>query len=134
MEVLKETNFHNLGERKAGKVRDIYVQKDKIILVSTDRHSSFDRVIAHIPFKGQVLNQISAFWFEQTKDIIQNHLLALPDPNVLVSKKCMPLPIEIVIRGYITGVTGTSLWTSYNNGQRNFGNFILPDGMQKIKN
>jgi len=129
--VLKSTDLKNLGEKKSGKVRDIYTQKDKIILVSTDRHSSFDRIIAHIPHKGQILNQISAFWFEQTKDIVQNHLLDVPDPNVVVAKMCRPLPIEMVVRGYITGVTGTSLWTLYEKGERDFGNFVLPDGMKK---
>jgi len=131
MNILKETNFKNLGEKKTGKVRDIYTQKDKIILVSTDRHSSFDRIIAHIPYKGQVLNQISAFWFEQTKSVISNHVLAIPDPNVVVVKKCKPLPVEMVVRGYITGVTGTSLWTLYEKGERDFGSFTLPDGMKK---
>ena len=130
-DVLKGTDFKNIGERKIGKVRDIYTMPDKIILVSTDRHSSFDRIIAHVPFKGEVLNQISAFWFENTKDIIQNHVLSIPDPNVLVAKKCSPLPIECVVRGYITGVTGTSLWTHYKDGQRDFGNFVLPEGMKK---
>ena len=130
-DVLKETNFKNLGERKVGKVRDIYTMPDKIVLVSTDRHSSFDRIIAHVPFKGEVLNLISAFWFEQTKDIIANHVLSIPDPNVLVAKKCKPLPIEAIIRGYITGVTSTSLWTHYQEGKRDFGNFVLPEGMQK---
>jgi phosphoribosylaminoimidazole-succinocarboxamide synthase len=130
-QVVKETNFEGLGMKKVGKVRDIYIGTDKITLISTDRHSSFDRIIAHIPFKGEVLNQISAFWFEQTKDIVQNHVLAIPDPNVLIAKKCTPLPIEAVIRGYITGVTGTSLWTHYQEGKRDFGNFTLPDGMKK---
>ncbi|OGJ06115.1 phosphoribosylaminoimidazolesuccinocarboxamide synthase [Candidatus Nomurabacteria bacterium RIFOXYB1_FULL_36_10] len=120
-----------MGERKVGKVRDIYTMEDKIVLVSTDRHSSFDRIIAHIPFKGEVLNQISGFWFENTRDIIQNHVISIPDPNVLVAKKCSPLPIECVVRGYITGVTGTSLWTHYKDGQRDFGNFVLPEGMKK---
>ncbi len=129
--VLKGTDFKNLGERKVGKVRDIYIQKDKIILVSTDRHSSFDRIIAHIPHKGQVLNQISAFWFEQTKDIVPNHVLDVADPNVLVARKCKALPIEMVVRGYITGVTDTSLWTHYQKGQRDFGGFVLPEGMKK---
>ena len=87
--------------------------------------------IAFIPFKGEVLNQISLFWFNQTKDIIQNHVLSTPDPNVVVAKKCKPLPIECVIRGYITGVTGTSLWTHYKDGKRDFGNFVLPDGLKK---
>jgi phosphoribosylaminoimidazole-succinocarboxamide synthase len=129
--VLRGTDFKNLGTKKTGKVRDIYSQKDKVILISTDRHSSFDRIIAHIPYKGQVLNQISAFWFEKTKDIVPNHVLAVPDPNVVIAKKCTPLPIEMVVRGYITGVTGTSLWTLYQQGQRDFGNFVLPEGMLK---
>ena len=129
--VLKETDFKNIGDKKVGKVRDVYTMEDKIILISTDRHSSFDRIIAHVPFKGEVLNQISAFWFENTKDIIQNHVISIPDPSILVAKKCTPLPIEIVVRGYITGVTSTSLWSSYKNGKRNFGNFILPEGLKK---
>jgi len=129
--VLKETNLSALGQKKVGKVRDIYTQDDKLILISTDRHSSFDRIIAHVPFKGQVLTQTSLFWFENTKDIIQNHILDNPDPNVVVGKKCKVLPIEVVPRAYITGVTGTALWTHYNNGQRDFGNFVLPDGIRK---
>ena len=130
-DVLIETNFTHLGEKKVGKVRDIYIAKDHITLISTDRHSSFDRNIAFIPFKGEVLNQISIFWFDQTKDIIQNHVLSTPDPSVLVAKKCVPLPIEAIVRGYITGVTSTSLWTHYKNGKRDFGNFVLPGGMKK---
>lgn len=130
-DVLKETSFSELGERKVGKVRDIYIAKDKITLISTDRHSSFDRNIAHIPFKGEILNKISLFWFKNTEDIIQNHVISSPDPAVLVAKKCTPLPIEAVVRGYITGVTGTSLWTHYKDGKRDFGNFILPDGLKK---
>lgn len=129
--ILRGTDFKNLGDKKVGKVRDIYIQKDKIILISTDRHSSFDRIIAHIPYKGQVLNQISAFWFEKTKDIVQNHYINVPDPNVLVAKKCRPLSIEVVARGYITGVTDTSLWTLYQKGQRDFAGFFLPEGMRK---
>src|ERR1022692_2147261 len=93
-DVLKETNFPKLGEKKVGKVRDIYIRPFDITLISTDRHSSFDRNIAFIPFKGEVLNQISLFWFDQTKDIIQNHVLSTPDPNVMVAKVCKPLPIE----------------------------------------
>jgi phosphoribosylaminoimidazole-succinocarboxamide synthase len=130
-DVLVETNFDFLGEKKVGKVRDVYIAKDHITLISTDRHSSFDRNIAFIPFKGEVLNQISLFWFEKTKGIIQNHVLSTPDPNVLVAKKCEPLPIECIVRGYITGVTSTSLWTHYKDGKRNFGNFVLPEGLKK---
>ncbi|MDQ5971271.1 MAG: phosphoribosylaminoimidazole-succinocarboxamide synthase [Patescibacteria group bacterium] len=130
-DVIKETNLQGIGERKIGKVRDIYIAPDKITLVSTDRHSSFDRIIAHIPFKGAVLNQISAFWFENTKDIIQNHVVSIPDPNVLVAKKCTVIPIECIVRGYITGSTNTSMWTLYKEGQRDFGNFVLPEGLKK---
>ena len=130
-DVLIETDFKNLGDRKIGKVRDVYTAKNHVVLISTDRHSSFDRNIAFIPFKGEILNQISLFWFDQTKDIIQNHILNTPDPNVVVVKKCKVMPIEFVLRAYITGVTGTSLWTNYQKGQRDFGDFQLPDGMKK---
>lgn len=129
--ILKETNFKWLGKKKVGKVRDVYDQDDKLILISTDRHSSFDRIIAHIPFKGQVLTQTSLFWFDQTKDIIQNHVLGNPDPNVVVGKKCKVIPVEIVPRAYITGVTNTSLWTHYQKGRRDFGNFKLPNDLKK---
>ena len=130
-EVLKQTDFKNLGEKKVGKVRDIYIQPDRLILVTTDRHSSFDRIIAHIPWKGQVLNQISAWWFEQTKDIVPNHVLAVPDPNVTVGKKMQLVPVEAVMRGYLTGVTDTSIWTRYQKGERTFGDLTLPDGLKK---
>jgi len=131
MEVLRETNFDFLGKKKTGKVRDIYVQLERLILITTDRHSSFDRIIAHIPWKGQVLNQISAWWFEQTKDIVPNHVLAVPDPNVTVGKKMKMVPVEAVMRGYLTGVTDTSIWTRYSSGERVFGDLKLPDGMKK---
>ncbi|MEK7601363.1 MAG: phosphoribosylaminoimidazolesuccinocarboxamide synthase [Patescibacteria group bacterium] len=140
-EVLRETDFKKLGKKKTGKVRDIYDLGDKLILVTTDRHSSFDRIIAHIPSKGQVLNQISAWWFEQTKDIIPNQVLAVPDPNVTVAKKYNMVPVEAVMRGYLTGVTDTSIWTRYQKGARDFGlsaggdaqadGVTLPDGMKK---
>lgn len=130
-EVLKETSFDFLGPKKIGKVRDIYEQPDRLILVSTDRHSSFDRIIAHIPHKGQVLNQVSAWWFEHTKTIVPNHCVAIPDPNVTVGKKCKVVPVEAVMRGYLTGVTDTAIWTRYSKGERTFGGVVLPDGMKK---
>ena len=129
--ILEKTDFKNLGEKYVGKVRDVYNQKDKVIMISTDRYSAFDRNLALIPCKGQVLTQTSKFWFEQTQDIVPNHVIDFPDPNVVVGKKCTVLPVEMVVRGYITGVTGTSLWTSYQKGERNFGDFVLPDGMKK---
>ena len=131
MGILRETSFSFLGPKIAGKVRDIYGQGDKLILITTDRHSSFDRIIAHIPWKGQVLNQISARWFENTKDIVPNHILATPDPNVTVARKCKLVPVEAVVRGYLTGVTDTAIWTRYSKGRRNIGGIALPEGMKK---
>ena len=131
MNILEKTNFKNLGEKYTGKVRDVYNQEGKVILISTDRYSAFDRNLALIPYKGQVLTGVSQFWFEQTKDIVPNHVIDFPDPNVVVGRKCTVLPIEMIVRGYITGVTGTSLWTLYKKGQRDFGDFVLPDGMKK---
>jgi phosphoribosylaminoimidazole-succinocarboxamide synthase len=129
--ILRATNLPELGERLEGKVRDIYLRGSEVVLVATDRHSSFDRIIAYVPGKGEVLNRLSAYWFGQTQDIVPNHLLAVPDPNVTIAKRCTPLPIEAVMRGYLSGVTGTSLWTRYAKGERDFGSFRLPDGMRK---
>ena len=131
MNILEKTNFENLGEKYVGKVRDVYNQKDRVVMISTDRYSAFDRNLALIPCKGQVLTQVSKFWFEQTKDIVQNHVIDFPDPNVVVAKKCTVLPVEMIVRGYITGVTGTALWTLYQKGERDFGDFVLPEGMKK---
>ena len=130
-DILRETDFDFLGPKTTGKVRDIYDQGDRVILITTDRHSSFDRIIAHIPWKGQVLNQTSAHWFEITKDIVPNHVLAVPDPNVTVARKCRMVPVEAVVRGYLTGITDTAIWTRYGKGQRDFGGVRLPDGMRK---
>lgn len=89
-----------------GKVRDTYSwQGDKLVLVTTDRQSAFDRVIAQIPFKGQVLNRVSEWWFERTRSIVGNALLAVPHANVSVMKNCTVFPVEFVVRGYITGST-----------------------------
>ena len=131
MDILQETDFGFLGPKKTGKVRDIYERGGKLILITTDRHSSFDRIIAHIPWKGQVLNQISAWWFDRTKDIVRNAVLAVPDPNVTVARKCAMVPVEAVVRGYLTGVTDTAAWTRYAAGLRDFGGTVLPNGMQK---
>ena len=114
-----------------GKVRDIYNLGEKLALVASDRHSSFDRVIAEVPGKGKILNLMSKFWFENTKDIIQNHAIEYPDERTVIAKKCKVIPIEVIVRGYITGVTSTSLWTNYKNGQRDFGDFKLEEGIKK---
>ncbi|NQU27289.1 MAG: phosphoribosylaminoimidazolesuccinocarboxamide synthase [Candidatus Marinimicrobia bacterium] len=127
---LTETSLSR-GEKTSGKVRDTYLFKDKLALITTDRLSAFDRVLAAIPFKGQVLNQTSAWWFEQTRHIIPNHVISTPDPNVTIGKKCTVFPIEFVVRGYITGSTDTALWTHYKNGSRNYCGNELPEGLLK---
>lgn len=128
---LQSSSFLPLAGRKQGKVRDTYDLGDKLLLITTDRQSAFDRVLASIPFKGQVLNQVSAFWFEQTADIVANHIVDIPDANVTIAKKCTVFPIEFVVRGYLTGSTSTSAWTLYAKGERDICGNKLPDGMVK---
>ncbi len=119
------------GDKITGKVRDIYRRNGERILITTDRVSAFDRVLGVIPFKGQVLNQLSAWWFEQTRDIVDNHVVSVPDPNVTIAHEAESLPVEVVVRGYITGVTKTSLWMLYAQGDRQPYGITLPDGLQK---
>ena len=120
-----------LGARTQGKVRDNYRHDDRLILVTTDRLSAFDRILGLVPYKGQVLTQLAAWWFGQTQDIVGNHLLDLPDPNVTVARICAPLPVEVVVRGYITGVTSTALWYQYSLGNRTIYGIDFPDGLNK---
>ena len=127
---LTETELGSI-KKKAGKVRDQYDLNDSLALVTTDRQSAFDRVLASIPFKRQVLNLASAWWFEQTKNIIDNHIISVADPNVIIAKKCKVFPIEFVVRGFITGSTSTSLWTVYNKGDREYCGNTLPEGLKK---
>lgn len=127
---LTETSF-KFGDKYQGKVRDTYDLGDKLILVTTDRQSAFDRVLAAVPYKGQALNLTSAWWFEQTEHILPNHVIAIPDPNVTIAKKCEVFPIEFVMRGYITGTTSTSLWTVYNSGAREYCGIQFKDGLRK---
>lgn len=119
------------GPKQSGKVRDIYSLDNRRILITTDRFSAFDRVLGAIPFKGQVLNQLSVWWFEHTRDIVENHLIAAPDPNVMIVREAKALPVEVIVRGYITGVTSTSLWTLYEQGERRPYGIELPDGLRK---
>tara|TARA_B100000700_G_scaffold83529_1_gene94092 strand:- start:1387 stop:2337 length:951 start_codon:yes stop_codon:yes gene_type:complete len=117
-----------LGEsRYSGKVRENYYLDDKIVMVTTDRVSAFDHILGTIPFKGEVLTQIAKFWFDKTKHIAPNHYIDDPDPQVLLTLKAKPLPIEIIIRGYITG----SLWRDYSNGVNDQYGFKIPDNMKK---
>ncbi|MFP4163077.1 MAG: phosphoribosylaminoimidazolesuccinocarboxamide synthase [Chitinispirillaceae bacterium] len=128
---LDDSSFLNLPGYRRGKVRDSFDLGDKLVLITTDRQSAFDRILARVPFKGQVLNQVSAFWFEKTEHIVKNHVLSLPDPNVLIAKKCRVFPIEFVVRGYLTGSTDTSAWTLYSKGRREICGNKLPEGMVK---
>jgi len=128
---LDDTSFLGLPGMKKGKVRDSYDLGDKLLLITTDRQSAFDRVLASIPFKGQVLNQVSEFWFKNTTHIVKNHIISIPDPNVTVAIKCKVFPVEFVVRGYLTGSTDTSAWTLFSRGERNICGNILPDGMVK---
>lgn len=121
-----------LPDRRAGKVRVSYaLGGGRRLFVTTDRLSAFDRILAGVPYKGQVLNQLAAFWFRATADLVPNHVLDLPDPNVLVARSVTPLPVEVVVRGRITGVTSTSLWTRYAAGARVIDGHRLPDGLAK---
>lgn len=126
-----------VGEKYRGKVRDVYTamtpndNEDCLVVISTDRQSAFDRNLANIPYKGQVLNLTSTWWFEKTKELVPNHLLNVPHPNVTVGKKCTVFPVEFIMRGYVTGSTSTSLWTNYNKGVRHYCGHDLPDGLVK---
>jgi len=121
-----------LKAKYAGKVRDTYETGDgRLLLVTTDRQSGFDRLLGAIPFKGQVLNRTSLYWFEQTRGIVGNHVIASPHANALIARKCTVLPIEFVVRGYMTGSTDTSIWTQYHKGVRNYCGHALPEGMKK---
>jgi phosphoribosylaminoimidazole-succinocarboxamide synthase len=121
-----------LKAKYAGKVRDTYETGDgRLLLVTTDRQSGFDRLLGAIPFKGQVLNRTSLYWFEQTRGIVGNHAISSPHANALIARKCTVLPIEFVVRGYMTGSTDTSIWTQYQKGVRNYCGHALPEGMKK---
>ena len=123
----------DLLPKEQGKVRDIYRTRDgsRRILITTDRQSAFDALLGLVPFKGHVLTRLAEFWFDHTADIIPNHLLGVPDPNVTVAQEIAMIPIEIVVRGYMTGVTSTSIWTLYQQGERHMYGLDFPDGMRK---
>jgi phosphoribosylaminoimidazole-succinocarboxamide synthase len=129
---LDRTDFPSLGKKYEGKVRDNYTTPSgERILVVTDRISAFDRVLGTLPYKGQVLNALAVWWFEETKHIAPNHVIRVPDPNVLVGEECEPLKVEMIVRAYVTGNTSTSIWTHYNKGVREFAGHKLPDGLKK---
>lgn len=125
-----------LPDRRDGKVRVSYALPDedgerRRLFVTTDRLSAFDRIIAGVPYKGQVLNELAAWWFDATADIVANHVVSVPDPNLLIARAATPLPVEVIVRGHITGVTSTSLWKQYADGAREIYGHRFPDGMRK---
>jgi phosphoribosylaminoimidazole-succinocarboxamide synthase len=128
---LADATIPELPNHYRGKVRDNYdLDGDRRILISSDRLSAFDRILAAIPHKGQVLTQTARYWFEATADICPNHVLTYPDPNVVIGQRLTILPVEIVVRGYLAGTTGTSILTLYKKGQRQMYGHHLPDGMR----
>lgn len=129
--VLQTVDIPELGQKTQGKVRDIYFHDDQRILITTDRQSAFDVILGCIPFKGAVLNQLSQFWLEKVKDIVPTHMIAVPDPNVMITRNCQGIPVEMVVRGYISGVTKTSIWYSYERGERHIYGLDFPDGLRK---
>jgi phosphoribosylaminoimidazole-succinocarboxamide synthase len=128
---LEHTDFRSLGAKYEGKVRDNYTRDGQRFIVVTDRISAFDRVLGTIPFKGQVLNRLAAWWFQKTKNVADNHMIGVPDPNVLQCVECEPILVEMIVRAYATGTTSTSLWTHYERGVRVFCGHRLPEGLKK---
>ena len=130
--LLTAAKYDALPGYQKNKVRDAYqIPGGRRILISTDRQSAFDQILAAVPYKGQVLNQLAQFWFEQTKDICPNHVISFPDPNVMIVKDLDMLPIEIVVRNYLTGSTNTSVWPMYDRGERTIYGIDFADGMVK---
>jgi phosphoribosylaminoimidazole-succinocarboxamide synthase len=141
MRVLSHARIPELPNPYFGKVRDCYDlaadashPNGRRILIASDRISAFDRILAAIPFKGQILTQIASFWFDRTADILPNHVLSYPDPNVVIGQRLTILPVEVVVRGYLAGSTSTSVLTQYKQGQRAMYGHVLPDGMRDNQN
>lgn len=129
---LLEFDMPGLGAKVSGRTRDSFILADgRRLSVVTDRISHYDRILGAVPYKGQVLNQLAAFWFANTADIVPNSMLDMPDPNVMVSRHLRRIPVQVVVRGYITGVTPTSLWYSYERGERTIYGIRFPEGLNK---
>lgn len=128
---INDTDVPTAAPKYIGKVRDVYDLDDRLLLATTDRISAFDQVLGLIPYKGQLLNQLSAWWFEQTVDIVANHCIVMPDPTMMLVHKAKMLPVEVIVRGYITGVTDTSIWGMYEAGDHAPYGVALPDGLIK---
>jgi phosphoribosylaminoimidazole-succinocarboxamide synthase len=121
----------DLGPLVRGKVRDIVDLGDRLALIATDRISAFDHVLGTVPYRGQVLNELAAWWFDRIVDLVPSHVAAVPDPNVTIGRKCRPLPVEVVVRGRLSGSTSTSVWTRYAAGDRRIYGIEFPDGLEK---
>lgn len=136
MRILDHARIAELPNPYFGKVRDCYdlpataTEPARRILISSDRISAFDRILAVIPFKGQVLTQMARYWFDHTADLCPNHVLSYPDPNVVIGKRVEILPVEVVVRGYLAGTTSTSILTQYRRGARAMYGHVLPDGLR----
>ena len=130
--VLTDAEFPEMPAFHRGKVRDSYDLPDgRRVMIATDRQSAFDHVLAAVPYKGQVLTQTARYWFEQTQDICPNHVLDYPDPNVVVARTLQILPVEMVVRDYMTGSTETSIWPMYERGERVLYGHRFADGLRK---
>jgi phosphoribosylaminoimidazole-succinocarboxamide synthase len=131
-QVLDDASIPELPKHYRGKVRDNYDLDDgRRIIIATDRLSAFDRIVTAVPLKGQVLTQIARFWFDITRDICANHVIEYPDPNVLVCRRLSIMPVEIVVRDYMTGTTATSIWPMYKSGRREIYGVRFPDGLRE---
>ena len=129
---LTDAHFPELPGFYRGKVRDTYHLPDgRQVMIATDRQSAFDKVLTAVPYKGQVLNQTAKFWFEATQDICPNHVLSYPDPNVVIAQHLEMMPIEMIVRDYMTGSTETSIWTMYQRGERLLYGHQFADGLVK---
>lgn len=130
-QALSETHLP-LPNRQTGKVREWYdLPNAERLFITTDRLSAFDRILACVPYKGQVLNQLSAWWFNQTQSLVANSLISTPDPNAALMQVAAPFPVEVIVRGYITGVTTTALWYRYEQGEREIYGYRFPEGLRK---
>ncbi|EWY42188.1 phosphoribosylaminoimidazole-succinocarboxamide synthase [Skermanella stibiiresistens SB22] len=130
--MLLDATIPELPNHYRGKVRDNYDLPDgRRVIIATDRLSAFDRILTAVPFKGEALTQIARYWFEQTADVCPNHVIDYPDPNVVVCRRLDIMPVEIVVRDYLTGTTSTSVWSMYKSGQRDMYGVQMPDGMRE---
>lgn len=130
--VLADGTIAELPNHYKGKVRDTYdLGNGQRVLITSDRISAFDRILTTIPLKGQALTQMARYWFDVTKDIVPNHVMAYPDPNVVIGKNLKIMPVEIVVRDYMTGTTGTSIWPMYKSGERTMYGITFPEGLKE---